>query len=116
MVALHNRMLDQAKQRSNLALRRARVTRCDVLIVGTRCSGAALAMLLARKGHNVVALDRAQFPSDTISTHFMWPRTTSFLQKWGLLDKLAASGCPAIDRVTADYGPIAVSGRPSPVQ
>lgn len=26
------------------------MTRCDVLIVGARCSGAALAMLLARKG------------------------------------------------------------------
>ena len=46
----------------------------------------------------------------------MWPRTTSFLEKWGLLAELAASGCPAIDRVTADYGPIAVSGRPSPVE
>ncbi len=69
--------------------------RCDVLIIGTRCSGAALAMLLARKGCKVIAIDRARFPSDTISTHFMWPRTTSFLDK-GLLGKLAESGCPAI--------------------
>jgi flavin-dependent dehydrogenase len=91
------------------------MTQCDVLIVGTRCSGAPLAMLLARKGHKVIAVDRAQFPSDTVSTHFMWPRTTSLLQKWGLLEKLAATGCPAIERVTADYGPVAVSGRPGPV-
>jgi len=92
------------------------MTRCDVLIVGTRCAGAPLAMLLARMGHRAVAVDRVQFPSDTVSTHFMWPRTTSFLQKWGLLEKLAATGCPAIERVTADYGPVAVSGRPSPVE
>jgi 2-polyprenyl-6-methoxyphenol hydroxylase-like FAD-dependent oxidoreductase len=91
------------------------MTSHDVLIVGTRCAGASLAMLLARGGHKVLAIDRARFPSDTISTHFLWPRTTSFLAKWGLLDKLAATGCPSIERVTADYGPVAVSGRPSPV-
>jgi hypothetical protein len=48
-------------------------------------------VLLARKGHNVLGVDRAQFPSDTVSTHFMWPRTTAFLAKWGLLDKLSHS-------------------------
>lgn len=89
--------------------------RHDVLIVGTRCAGAPLAMLLARQGCKVLAIDRAQFPSDTISTHFMWPRTTALLARWGLLDALAASGCPPIDRVTADYGTVAVHGRPSPV-
>jgi 2-polyprenyl-6-methoxyphenol hydroxylase-like FAD-dependent oxidoreductase len=91
------------------------MARHDVLIVGTRCAGAPLAMLLARKGYNVLGIDRAQFPSDTLSTHFMWPRTTSFLAKWGLLDRLAATGCPIIDQVTADYGTIALRGRPSPV-
>jgi len=72
-------------------------------------------MLLARAGHKVLAVDRVRFPSDTISTHFLWPRTTSFLAKWNLLDSLAATGCPAIRRVTANYGPVALSGRPSPV-
>ena len=72
-------------------------------------------MLLARSGHKVLAIDRARFPSDTISTHFMWPRTTSFLAGWGLLEKLSATGCPAIELVTADYGVVAISGRPSPV-
>jgi 2-polyprenyl-6-methoxyphenol hydroxylase-like FAD-dependent oxidoreductase len=91
------------------------MTRYDVLIVGTRCAGAALAMLLARKGYSILGLDRASFPSDTVSTHFMWPRTTSFLAKWNLLNKLAQTGCPAIDLVTADYGEVAISGRPSPV-
>jgi 2-polyprenyl-6-methoxyphenol hydroxylase-like FAD-dependent oxidoreductase len=91
------------------------MARHDVLIVGTRCAGAPLAMLLARKGFNVLGVDRAQFPSDTVSTHFMWPRTTSSLAKWGLLNKLAATGCPMINQVTADYGTIALRGRPSPV-
>jgi 2-polyprenyl-6-methoxyphenol hydroxylase-like FAD-dependent oxidoreductase len=91
------------------------MTRYDVLIVGTRCAGAALAMLLARSGYRVLGFDRATFPSDTISTHFLWPRTTSFLNKWGLLDSLSATGCPPINVVTADYGTAAVIGRPTPV-
>jgi 2-polyprenyl-6-methoxyphenol hydroxylase-like FAD-dependent oxidoreductase len=37
------------------------------------------------------------------------------LAKWGLLDQLAATGCPPIHRVTVDYGPLAISGRPSAV-
>ncbi len=89
--------------------------RYDVIVVGARCSGAALAMLLARNGHKVLAVDRAYFPSDTVSTHFLWPRTTAFLARWDLLNKLAATGCPAINLVTADYGAVAIGGRPSPV-
>jgi 2-polyprenyl-6-methoxyphenol hydroxylase-like FAD-dependent oxidoreductase len=91
------------------------MVRHDVLIVGTRCAGAPLAMLLARQGHKVLGVDRTQFPSDTVSTHFMWPRTTSSLARWGLLDRLAATGCPEINQVMADYGAIALRGRPSPV-
>ena len=91
------------------------MARHDVLIVGTRCAGAPLAMLLARNGCKVLGVDRANFPSDTISTHFMWPRTTASLARWGLLDRLAASGCPVINQVTADYGTVAVRGRPSAV-
>jgi flavin-dependent dehydrogenase len=89
---------------------------CDVLIVGTRCAGAPLALLLAWSGLRVLGIDHAHFPSDTVSTHFMWPRTTSFLAKWGLLEALAATGCPSIHRVTADYGAVAISGRPSAVE
>jgi 2-polyprenyl-6-methoxyphenol hydroxylase-like FAD-dependent oxidoreductase len=92
------------------------MTRYDVLVVGTRCAGAPLCMLLARRGIKVLGVDRARFPSDTISTHFLWPRTTSLLAKWGLLDELAATGCPPIRRVTVDYGTVAMSGRPSAVE
>ena len=88
----------------------------DVLVVGTRCAGAALAMLLARAGVRVLGVDRAAFPSDTLSTHFLWPRTTAFLARWGLLEALAATGCPPIDRVDVDYGGVVIRGRPSPVE
>ena len=45
----------------------------DVIVVGARCAGSATAMLLARKGHRVLTVDRASFPSDTISTHILHP-------------------------------------------
>ena len=41
----------------------------DAIVVGARCSGSPTAMLLARKGYKVLVVDRATFPSDTISTH-----------------------------------------------
>ncbi len=34
----------------------------DVIIVGAGCAGAATAMLLARRGHRVLLVDRATFP------------------------------------------------------
>ncbi len=43
--------------------------RYDVLIVGARAAGAATAMLLARQGRRVLLVDRAQYGSDTLSTH-----------------------------------------------
>ncbi|MDT9689998.1 FAD-dependent monooxygenase [Streptomyces sp. P9(2023)] len=52
----------------------------DVIVVGARCAGAPTAMLLARLGHRVLLVDRATFPSDTISMHLIhppdWPRWT----------------------------------------
>ena len=87
----------------------------DAIVVGARCAGASLAMLLARRGRRVLLLDRARFPSDTVSTHFLWPRTTAALARWGLLDSLAATGCPPIEAVNMHAGPVAMRGRPEPV-
>lgn len=87
----------------------------DVIVVGARCAGAPLAMLLARQGHRVLVVDRARFPSDTVSTHFMWPRTTASLARWGLLEALAATGCPPIDKVQIHFGSASVQGRPEAI-
>jgi flavin-dependent dehydrogenase len=45
----------------------------DAIVVGARCAGSPTAMLLARKGYRVLAVDRATFPSDTVSTHILHP-------------------------------------------
>jgi flavin-dependent dehydrogenase len=76
----------------------------DAIIVGARCAGSAVALLLARQGHRVLLVDRATFPSDTISGHMILYRGVSRLKKWGLLDKVTASGCPPITRMSSHYG------------
>src|SRR5437763_16177578 len=40
----------------------------DVVIVGARVAGAPLAFLLARRGYQVLLLDKAKFPSDISSS------------------------------------------------
>lgn len=82
----------------------------DVIVVGARCAGAPLAMLLARAGHRVALVDRASFPSDTMSTHFLWQRGAARLSAWGLLDQLQARGCAPIREITFDVGPVQLVG------
>jgi 2-polyprenyl-6-methoxyphenol hydroxylase-like FAD-dependent oxidoreductase len=69
-------------------------------------------MLLARKGRDVLVVDRETFPSDTISTHLIHPLGVAALERWGLLDRLVATGCPPIDTYVFDFGPITISGAP----
>src|ERR1700727_955085 len=82
----------------------------DAIVVGARGAGAPLAMLLARDGHRVALTDRALFPSDTMSTHFLWQRGGARLQAWGLLDRLRARGGAPIQEITFDVGPVQISG------
>jgi flavin-dependent dehydrogenase len=72
----------------------------DAIIVGARCAGSPLAMLLARKGYKVLMADKSTFPSDIMSTHFLQLDATVRLQKWGLLGRVAATNCPPIPKVT----------------
>jgi len=72
----------------------------DVVIVGGRVAGSATAMLLARLGHDVAVVERALFPSDTVSTHSIARSGVVQLRRWGLLDAVLASGAPAIRQVT----------------
>ena len=57
-------------------------SRYDVVVVGGRVAGSATAMLLARLGHDVVVVDQASFPSDTISTHSIARSGVVQLQRW----------------------------------
>jgi 2-polyprenyl-6-methoxyphenol hydroxylase-like FAD-dependent oxidoreductase len=74
--------------------------RHDVVVVGARAAGAATALLLARLGYDVVLVDRAVFPADTLSTHQIARTGVVALHRWGLLDAVLAGGAPAIRQVS----------------
>jgi flavin-dependent dehydrogenase len=87
----------------------------DVIVVGGRCAGAPTAMLLARQGYRVLVVDRASFPSDTVSTHLIHAPGVAALQRWGLIDDVVATGCPAITGYAFDFGPFTITGSPHAV-
>jgi len=69
-------------------------------------------MLLARKGYRVLLVDKARFPSDAISTHLIHPPGVGALERWGLLERVVASGCPSIHTYVFDFGPLTITGSP----
>src|SRR5512133_1818020 len=83
----------------------------DVIVVGARVAGASTAMLLARRGLKVLAVDRAEFPSDTLSTHQVQVPGVARLRRWGILDGVLAAGTPAAASVRFDPGPVVLRGR-----
>lgn len=83
----------------------------DAIVIGARCAGSPTAMLLARKGYRVLVVDRATFPSDTLSTHYMWPMGCTYLARWGLLDTLL-SRTPSWDSFSGTIEGITLTGTP----
>jgi flavin-dependent dehydrogenase len=79
----------------------------DAIIVGARCAGSPTAMLLARKGYRVLLVDKATFPSDTMSGHAIHPPGVARLARWGLLDRVLATGCPPITQAKLSVGGVA---------
>src|SRR5689334_1445631 len=75
----------------------------DAVIVGARAAGAATALLLAREGWRVLLCDRAHYGSDTLSTHALMRVGVLQLARFGLLERLAAHGTPAVRRTVFHY-------------
>ena len=71
-------------------------------------------MLLARRGHRVLLLDKSTFPSDTISTHHIHQPGVARLKRWGLPEKVRASNVPPTTDIIFDLGAYALRGMPSP--
>lgn len=92
----------------------------DVIVVGARVAGSPTAMHLARKGYRVLLLDRATFPSETLSTHMITVSGSAQLRRWGLLDRVAATNCPPVRNIVLDlefddYGSVVLTGFPPTV-
>ncbi|HEY4409834.1 MAG TPA: NAD(P)/FAD-dependent oxidoreductase [Acidimicrobiia bacterium] len=87
----------------------------DVVIVGARVAGSPAATELARRGRKVIVLDAGTFPSDTLSTHVIFPSCVAELNALGALEPLLATGSPTHPNVLMNHGGIDVSWHYTPV-
>jgi flavin-dependent dehydrogenase len=70
---------------------------------------------MARAGRRVVALDRARFPADTISTHLLFPGGVAELQRLGALERVRALGAPEMPEALVAGAGFEPRGRFTPV-
>src|SRR3954452_909308 len=63
----------------------------DAIIVGGRCAGSTRAIALAERDWDVLLVDKDTFPSETISTHGVYPNTLARLEQLGVMDTLRAA-------------------------
>ena len=82
----------------------------DVIVVGARVAGAAAGLLLARAGLRVLIVDRAHFPSDTLSTHQIQLPGVARLARLGLLESLLDEGTPPTPQVRFQAGNAVIEG------
>ncbi|WP_309095413.1 NAD(P)/FAD-dependent oxidoreductase [Streptomyces sp.] len=87
----------------------------DVIVIGARCAGAPTAMLFARQGYRVLLLEKARFPQDTLSSHYIHQPGVALLNQWGLLDELRAAGCRPIDHQSYEAPGVRLDGFSLPV-
>jgi 2-polyprenyl-6-methoxyphenol hydroxylase-like FAD-dependent oxidoreductase len=65
----------------------------DVIIVGGRVAGSTLASLLGAGGLSVLLLERATFPSDTLSTHVIYGDSFGIWERigaWGAIERIGS--------------------------
>lgn len=79
-------------------------SRYDAIVTGARVAGASTAMLLARAGLRVLAVERSARASDILSTHAVMRPGVMHLHRWGVLDRIKAAATPPIRKTTFHYG------------
>ena len=89
--------------------------RADAVVVGARCAGSATAIALARAGRRVVVLDRAAFPSDTLSTHLLWAGGVAELKRLGALERVGELGAPRLEVALGGWSGYEMHARYTPV-
>src|SRR5436309_3515609 len=74
---------------------------CDVVIIGAGPAGATCALLLARQGFKVIALEKAKFPRFHIGESIL-PRNFPLVQELGL--ESALEKLPHLKKYGAEFG------------
>ncbi|MEV6960290.1 NAD(P)/FAD-dependent oxidoreductase [Streptomyces sp. NPDC051207] len=82
----------------------------DAIVVGARCAGASTALLLSRAGYRVLLVDKGTYGSDVLSTHLIHQPGVAALARWGLLDRVRASGCPPLTHTVYEVADIRLEG------
>jgi flavin-dependent dehydrogenase len=88
--------------------------RVDVVVVGARLAGCAVAAPIARAGRRVLALDKMAFPSDQLSTHVLMPAGTSELAMLGALPRILALNPSRVRWIKVEAEGIACTERVRP--
>lgn len=87
----------------------------DVIVIGARCAGSPTAMLFARQGYRVLLLEKARFPQDTLSSHYIHMQGVALLNRWGLLDKIRDSGAQPITHQSYEGPGVRIDGFSLPI-
>ncbi|MFE0605851.1 NAD(P)/FAD-dependent oxidoreductase [Streptomyces sp. NPDC058892] len=87
----------------------------DVIVIGARCAGSPTAMQFAKQGYRVLLLEKARFPQDTLSSHYIHQPGMALLHKWGLVDKLVEAGCRPINQESYEGPEVTLKGFSLPV-
>lgn len=82
----------------------------DVIITGARCAGSTLAIYLSRAGFRVLLVDRAVFPSDTLSTHTFFNNTVAILREIGVMDQLVETNTPPVRQIKFQFDDTVIEG------
>ncbi|MFI6475167.1 NAD(P)/FAD-dependent oxidoreductase [Streptomyces sp. NPDC050516] len=87
----------------------------DIIVIGARCAGSPTAMLFAQQGYRVLLLEKAHFPQDTLSSHYIHTQGVALLKRWGLLDRLREAGCRPIDHQSYEAPGVRIDGFSLPI-
>jgi menaquinone-9 beta-reductase len=79
------------------------VIESEAVVVGAGPSGATTALLLARRGHDVVLVDRARFPRDKACGEGVMPPGVEALRRLGLYETVLATGARPLRGVTFQH-------------
>src|SRR3990172_4569382 len=78
----------------------------DVIIIGARVAGSVLATLLGEQGHHIMILDKAAFPSDTLSTHFFRAHAFKVFERMGIFDQVLQTAPKLVNRFNDTDGTV----------